>query len=87
MDDDIDYKKIYMTNFKPHKPRVGKEYQAVIPDIIPKTEKKNKPDNNDNNLNTLNEQKKAHDKIEKEDSINDYEQIKPIKKRKLKEEQ
>ena len=87
MDDDIDYKKIYMTNFKPHKPRVGKEYQAVIPDIIPKTEKKNKPENNDKNLNTLNEQKKAHDKIEKEDSINEYEQIKPIKKRKLKEEQ
>ena len=85
MDDDIDYKKIYMINFKPHKPRVGKEYQAVIPDIIPKNEKKNQQETNIKNLKELNEQKKAHDKIEKNDSFDINELNKPIKKRKLKE--
>ena len=86
MDDEIDYKKIYMTNFKPHKPRVGKEYQAVIPDVIPKTEKKTQQESNIKNLKELNEQKKAYDKIEKNDSFDFNELNKPIKKRKLKEE-
>ena len=30
----IDVKNIYLRNFKPHQPRVGKEYQAIIPECI-----------------------------------------------------
>ena len=46
-EEEIDVKKIYLRNFKQHQPRVGKEYQAVIPECIsvPKT-KENKIENN-----------------------------------------
>ena len=45
-EENIDVKKIYLRNFKPHQPRVGKEYQAVIPECIsaPKI-KENKVEN------------------------------------------
>ena len=33
-EEEIDVKKIYLRNFKPHQPRVGKQYQAIIPDCI-----------------------------------------------------
>ena len=39
-EDEIDVRKIYLRNFKPHQPRVGKEYQAVIPDCISAPKKK-----------------------------------------------
>ena len=39
-EDDIELRKIYLRNFKPHPPRVGKEYQAVIPDCISAPKKK-----------------------------------------------
>ena len=46
-EEEIDVKKIYLRNFKQHQPRVGKEYQAVIPECIsvPKA-KENKIENN-----------------------------------------
>ena len=34
--DDNDIRKKYMVNFKPHQPRIGKDYQAVIPDCHPR---------------------------------------------------
>ena len=43
-DEEIDVKKIYLRNFKPHQPRVGKQYQAIIPECISQPKKKeNKP--------------------------------------------
>ena len=33
-EDEIDVRKIYLRNFKPHQPRVGKQYQAIIPECI-----------------------------------------------------
>ena len=39
-EEEIDVKKIYLRNFKPHQPRVGKEYQAIIPDCISAPKKK-----------------------------------------------
>ena len=33
-EEEIDVRKIYLTNFKPHKQRVGKEYQAIIQECI-----------------------------------------------------
>ena len=49
-EDEIDVRKIYLTNFKPHKPRVGKEYQAIIPECIspPKPKDNNKINENKN---------------------------------------
>ena len=38
-EEEIDVKNIYLRNFKPHQPRVGKEYQAIIPDCISASEK------------------------------------------------
>ena len=46
-EEDIDVKKIYLRNFKPHQPRVGKEYQAIIPECISvQKTKENKIENN-----------------------------------------
>ena len=57
-EDEIDVKKIYLRNFKPHQPRVGKEYQAVIPDCISVPKKKeNKIDNVPTNKTNINETK------------------------------
>ena len=39
-EEEIDVKKIYLRNFKPHQPRVGKQYQAIIPDCISAPKKK-----------------------------------------------
>ena len=55
-EDEIDVKKIYLRNFKPHQPRVGKEYQAIIPECITAPKKKeNKIDNMLKNKNNINE--------------------------------
>ncbi len=45
-EEEIDVRNIYLKNFKPHQPRVGKEYQAIIPECISVPKKKeNKIDN------------------------------------------
>ena len=74
----IDVKKIYLRNFKPHQPRVGKEYQAIIPDCIsaPKI-KENKIDNiqikkinNEENNIIINKNKQIINKQNEENDIN-----------------
>ena len=47
-EDEIDVRKIYLTNFKPHKPRVGKQYQAIIPECISSPKPKENKINNEN---------------------------------------
>ena len=43
-EEEIDVRQIYLRNFKPHQPRVGKQYQAIIPECItaPKKKENNK---------------------------------------------
>ena len=48
-----------MVNFKPHQPRIGKDYQAVIPDCHPTNNKEKKKSEN-KTLIQLNNQHKAH---------------------------
>ena len=62
-EDDIDVRKIYLTNFKPHKPRVGREYQAIIPECISSTKSKESKKINENN-NLSNNNKINNDKKE-----------------------
>ena len=38
-EDEKDPRQIYLRNFKPHQPRVGKQYQAVIPECCPRNNK------------------------------------------------
>ncbi len=66
-EENIDVKKIYLRNFKPHQPRVGKEYQAIIPECIsaPKI-KENKAENN----NIINKDKEIVNKKIEENNIN-----------------
>ena len=79
--DDNDIRKKYMVNFKPHQPRIGKDYQAVIPDCHPRN--KNDKKKEDKTLSQLNSQHKAHFEIENEKR----EEYIPVKKRKLEENQ
>ena len=82
-EDEIDVKKIYLRNFKPHQPRVGKEYQAIIPDCISAPKKKeNKIDNipkNKNNINDIknnvNKENHINKKYNEEDKLNKNEII------------
>ena len=63
-EDEIDVRKIYLTNFKPHKPRVGKQYQAIIPECIssPKPkENKNINENKDESIKKNNNNKIEND--------------------------
>jgi hypothetical protein len=64
-EEEIDVKNIYLRNFKPHQPRVGKEYQAIIPDCISAPKKKEnkiinipkeKINSNNNNKNNINKE-------------------------------
>jgi len=80
MENDDEIRKKYMVNFKPHQPRIGKDYQAVIPDCNP-TKKKEKKKSENKTLIQLNNQHKAHFEIENEKR----EEYIPIKKRKLNE--
>ena len=66
-EEEIDVKKIYLRNFKPHQPRVGKEYQAIIPECIsaPKI-KENKAEN----INIINKDKEIVNKKIEENNIN-----------------
>ena len=77
-EENIDVKKIYLRNFKPHQPRVGKEYQAVIPECIsaPKI-KENKVENiqkekinNEINNNIINTDKGIINKKSEENDLN-----------------
>jgi len=80
MENDDEIRKKYMVNFKPHQPRIGKDYQAVIPDCHPTNNKEKKKSEN-KTLIQLNNQHKAHFEIENEKR----EEYIPIKKRKLNE--
>ena len=67
-EEEIDVKNIYLRNFKPHQPRVGKEYQAIIPDCISAPKKKEiKPKTETTNTNNEKEKGsiKASDKNNK----------------------
>ena len=76
-EDDIDVRKIYLRNFKPHQPRIGKEYQAVIPECISAPKKKeNKADNekkifSEKNINNIENKEKIenNEKILKNNNI------------------
>ena len=58
-EDEIDVRKIYLRNFKPHQPRVGKQYQAIIPECISIPKKNdNIEEKNKNNI----DDKKEKDK-------------------------
>ena len=79
-EDEIDVRKIYLQNFKPHQPRVGKQYQAVIPECIsaPKKKENNKTINEKKNLSEKNESKNEN-KNKKENiqkTINKNDEIK-----------
>ena len=50
-EDDIDVRKIYLTNFKQHQPRIGKEYQAVIPECIGRPKNNEQSNNTDKKIN------------------------------------
>ena len=67
-EEEIDVRKIYLRNFKPHQPRVGKQYQAVIPECIapPKKKENNKIVNEKLNENTSeNKNKKEKENTQK----------------------
>ena len=78
-EDEIDVRKIYLRNFKPHQPRVGKQYQAIIPDCIsPPPKKKEIPKGNENiNL------KKENESITKNNNKEKIENNEPIEKGKV----
>ena len=97
-EDEIDVRKIYLRNFKTHAPRVGKEYQAVIPECVshpkpkesPKIENEQPIDNNKQNVNITEEEKikneiigrKTYEKKKKKDKNEEYI---PSKKKKINE--
>ena len=80
-EDEIDVRKIYLRNFKPHQPRVGKEYQAIIPDCISAPKKKenneindkknlsNIPDKNKTNIDNKNKKDDTKKNFNKNDDI------------------
>ena len=78
-EEEIDVRKIYLRNFKPHQPRVGKEYQAVIPECItaPKkrennkitNEKINPPEKNENKIENKNTKENIQKIVNKNDEI------------------
>ena len=75
-EEEIDVRKIYLRNFKPHQPRVGKQYQAVIPECIapPKKKENNKIVNeklNENNSENKNKNKKEKENTQKMQIKND----------------
>ena len=76
-EEEIDVRKIYLRNFKPHQPRVGKQYQAVIPECIasPKKKENNKIINEKLNKNN-GENKKEKENTQKLPSKNDEIRIK-----------
>lgn len=84
MDNNIDIKNKYMTKITPKHTRVGKEYQAVIPDYQPKH--KRPKEEKEKDLKQMNMEHKAHIDIEREEQIEEDKLDKPIKKRKLEEE-
>ena len=58
-EDEIDVRKIYLRNFKPHQPRVGKQYQAIIPECISIPKKKdNLEEKNKSNIDDKKEKEK-----------------------------
>ena len=58
-EDEIDVRKIYLRNFKPHQPRVGKQYQAIIPECISAPKKKdNLEEKNKSNIDDKKEKEK-----------------------------
>ena len=62
-EDEIDIRKIYLRNFKPHQPRVGKQYQAIIPDCITTPQKKdNLKEKNKSNIDDEKEKEKEKEK-------------------------
>ena len=78
-EDEIDVRKIYLTNFKPHKPRVGKQYQAIIPECIssPKPkENKNINENKDESIIKNNNNKMENDNTKHILNNNKEEEIK-----------
>lgn len=80
----IDIRNKYMTKITHTHTRVGKEYQAVIPDYLPK-EKRSKEEKK-KDLEEMNMEHKAHIDIEREEQIEEDKLDKPRKKRKLEEE-
>lgn len=82
MEGEIDYRKIYMTKIDHKHTRVGKDYQAVIPEFKPK-DKKAQNINKNKDLNQLNHEHKAHYIYNKEDERDDP--LTPNKKRKIDE--
>lgn len=85
MEGEIDYRKIYMTKIDHKHTRVGKDYQAVIPEFKPKDKKANNlSDKNQNkDLKQLTDEHKAHYIYNKEDERDDP--LTPNKKRKTDE--
>ena len=83
-EDEIDVRKIYLRNFKPHQPRVGKEYQAIIPDCISPPPKKKEISKSSENNNLEKERNTKEDK--KEIIDNNNKQILKEKDEKLKNE-
>ena len=70
-EDEIDVRKIYLRNFKPHQPRVGKQYQAIIPECISAPKKKESQKSNDNHkVNNINENDKNKKDISKPQIVN-----------------
>ena len=70
-EDEIDVRKIYLRNFKPHQPRVGKQYQAIIPECISAPKKKeNKKTNDTPKINNINENDKNKKDISKPQIFN-----------------
>ena len=67
-EDEIDVRKIYLRNFKPHQPRVGKQYQAIIPECISAPKKKeNLEEKNKNNIDDSKEKDKKTEIISNKD--------------------
>ncbi|MCQ2818761.1 MAG: hypothetical protein MJ252_15955, partial [archaeon] len=71
MENQMDIRKIYMTKRAPNHPRIGAEYQAIIPSVNPKYAKKEEektkkeeskkmPSLKNMGLKELNESHKAH---------------------------
>ena len=79
-EEEKDVRQIYLRNFKPHQPRVGKQYQAVIPECHPRN---NKIENK--NLGTNNKNEEGSNNCNKDKQDIKKETKKEIKEKNVKE--
>ena len=71
-EEEIDVRNIYLRNFKPHQPRVGKEYQAIIPECISAPKKKeNNVENIPKKIENTNEKININDQAQKKFNVED----------------